>query len=181
MPPARLFERSPTVWPPRAYDTSSFGIHRLTVLATSKDGLGATAQSTYTVVPASPAVADLAPKTLLLSNVSETHKRWREGDALAHLAKSSKAPIGTTFAFTLSVSLQVRLSFPRTVRGHPVPAGVLSFTGHSGTNKIAFDGRISRSRRLEPGNYKLTITARSAIGERSVSAPLTFTLFSSAR
>ena len=156
-------------------------MHSLTVLAASKDGLGTTATSTYTVVPAPLfALADVAPAPLV-SDVSESHKRWREGDALARLTKSSKPPFGTTIAFTLRVSSRVRLDFAQTVRGHTVPAGVLSFAGHSGPNKVAFQGRISRSKRLKPGSYKVTITATTATGERSVSTPLIFTIVNSTR
>lgn len=40
-----------------------------------------------------------------------------------------------------------------------VPAAIL--IGHPGTNRVAFQGRISRHKKLKPGHYKLTATARS--------------------
>ena len=43
-------------------------------------------------------------------------------------------------------------------------AGALSFNAHAGTNKVAFDGRISRAKRLKPGHYTLIIRATNAAG-----------------
>jgi hypothetical protein len=41
-----------------------------------------------------------------------------------------------------------------------VTAGTLSFTGHKGTNKVVFQGSISRARKLKPGARGWIATAR---------------------
>jgi hypothetical protein len=51
----------------------------------------------------------------------------------------------------------------------------LSFIGHSGTNKVAFQGRISRSNTLKPGRYTLLISAANTAGHSSPQQ-LTFTI-----
>ena len=62
----------------------------------------------------------------------------------------------------LSVSVGVFLS------------AALSFTVGAGAQKVAFEGRLSRTRRLSAGTYTLTIVARNAAGRRSLPAQLTF-------
>jgi hypothetical protein len=62
-----------------------------------------------------------------------------------------------------------------------VTAGTLSFTGHSGMNRVVFQGRISRANKLKPGRYTLVITATNTAGQTSAgqtSAPqkLSFTI-----
>jgi hypothetical protein len=41
-------------------------------------------------------------------------------------------------------------------------AGAISLSAHSGTDKIAFQGRISPTRKLKPGTYTVTFTATNA-------------------
>jgi len=57
-----------------------------------------------------------------------------------------------------------------------IPAGALAFTGHSGTNRVSFQGRISTSKKLAPGAYALVITATNSAGQRSQSRALGFTI-----
>jgi hypothetical protein len=54
--------------------------------------------------------------------------------------------------------------------------GKLSFSGHSGTNKVSFQGRTSRSHELALGPYTLIITATNAAGQRSKPLQITFTI-----
>lgn len=61
------------------------------------------------------------------------------------------------------------------VYGRTVKAGTLTFAGHSGTDRVAFQGRISPVEKLEPGRYTLAITATSA-GVRSAPKSLSFTI-----
>ncbi len=46
-------------------------------------------------------------------------------------------------------------------------AGVLILTGHAGTDKIIFEGRLSKKQKLAPGAYTLTITASNSSGRSS--------------
>jgi hypothetical protein len=55
-------------------------------------------------------------------------------------------------------------------------AGTLTFVGHSGTNKVAFQGRISPVEKLKPGRYTLVITATNSAGVRSAPTSLSFTI-----
>lgn len=57
-----------------------------------------------------------------------------------------------------------------------VTKGTLSFAGHTGANRVSFQGNISRSRKLGPGNYTLLITASSSAGQRSQTRSLSFTI-----
>jgi hypothetical protein len=57
-----------------------------------------------------------------------------------------------------------------------VVKGTLSFTGHSGKNRVSFQGRISHSKKLLPGTYTLVITATNAAGQNSAPSRLSFTI-----
>jgi hypothetical protein len=50
------------------------------------------------------------------------------------------------------------------------------FNGHAGTNKVRFLGRLSRSKRLKPGRYTLTVTAIDSAGNRSNAKTISFTV-----
>jgi hypothetical protein len=54
--------------------------------------------------------------------------------------------------------------------------GTLTFIGRSGLNKVAFQGRISRSKKLPLGAYTLQITALNSAGKRSSPRTLNFTI-----
>ena len=138
--------------------------------------------------PAPPSVANLA----------QSHRKWREGNALARFARKQKLPpLGTTFSFTLNEQARVSFAFTQRVGGREVnrkcvtqtkknrrkhackrtvTRGTLSFTGHAETNKVSFQGRISHSLELQPGTYTLIITATNAAGQRSAPKQLTFTI-----
>jgi hypothetical protein len=57
-------------------------------------------------------------------------------------------------------------------------AGALTLGGHAGTDKVAFQGRLTRSRKLAPGSYTVTIVAADAAGRRSQARSLRFTIVS---
>jgi hypothetical protein len=164
------------------------GTHIFTAAATDNAGQQSSQSVTYTVL-AIP----------VLARAHQTHNRWRGGSKLAHFSRrrKPKPPVGTTFSFALNEQARVTFTFTqqlpgRKVRGKCVaptkhnrhkPAckrivtpGTLAFTGHPGTNKVFFDGRLSRSKRLKPGRYTLTITATNAVGQHSRSQKLTFTI-----
>jgi hypothetical protein len=54
--------------------------------------------------------------------------------------------------------------------------GVLVLGGHAGADRVGFQGRISRTKRLTPGRYTAVITAINGAGQRSAPRTLTFTI-----
>ncbi|MGO8906637.1 MAG: hypothetical protein ACLQMH_13585 [Solirubrobacteraceae bacterium] len=107
----------------------------------------------------------------------QSNRIWREGAAQASFARKHRAlPIGTTFSFTVNEQASIGLAFTQQVgrRKRAITRGTLSFTGHAGTNRLFFGGRVSRSKMLAPGSYTLVITARSAVGGHSSSSRLSF-------
>lgn len=138
-----------------------------------------------------------SPTAPSVTNVTQAHGTWRDGNLLAHLTSTRRPPVGTTFAFALSEQAHVDLAFTQRIGGRKVKGrcvaqtktnrrqgacqrtvtrGRLSFSGHSGTNRVSFQGRISRTQKLEPGRYTLTITATNATGQRSSAKALRFTI-----
>ena len=135
--------------------------------------------------------------TPTVSGASQSNPAWREGNRLPSFARKNKRPpVGTTFSFALNESASVSLAFTQQVGGRKVkgkcvaltnknrrkPActrtvtrGVLSFRGHTGLNKVFFQGRITVLKELPLGRYTLLITA-SAAGQRSKPQTLRFTI-----
>jgi hypothetical protein len=146
--------------------------------------------------------APVAPLTApTLSGVRQTAKTWREGNARAHITASKngkkKLAVGTTFSFGLTEPASVTLTFTQRANGRKIKGncvaqtkanrhshsckrtvtrGKLVFTGQPGANKVSFQGRISRSKKLPPGTYTLIITATNAAGQRSSPKQLSFTI-----
>ena len=104
--------------------------------------------------------------------------------------------MGTTFSFALNTGATVKFDFRRAMPGRRVNSrcvaptkrnqqkkactrivsqGVLSLSGHAGTNKISFQGRLSAAKKLPPGTYTLVLTATSASG-RSSPTSISFTI-----
>jgi FG-GAP repeat len=145
----------------------------------------------------SPSVASESSLPPAVQNARESTTRWREGNELARISGAKKTPTGTTFSFSLNESATVTFSFAQRVSGREVSgkcveqteksrrkpacrrtatAGNLTFTGHSGTNKVAFQGRISAVMKLKPGSYTLVIMATNSAGVRSAPKSLSFTI-----
>ena len=57
-----------------------------------------------------------------------------------------------------------------------VPSGSLSFSAGAGPHTLAFQGRVTRTRKLKPGTYTLTITATNAAGQRAAKTLSPFTI-----
>lgn len=149
-------------------------------------------------VIAEPAGASAATTPILsISNARQSHKSWREGNALATTAVRRRLPpIGTTFSFTLNEQASVHLSFTQQEDGSSLNGrcvaktsknrrhackltltrGTLSVTGQPGENKVSFEGRISRSKKLKPGNYSVVITASNAADKQTGPERLNFTI-----
>jgi hypothetical protein len=129
------------------------------------------------------------------TGVAQSHRRWRVGGKLASFASARKPPVGTTFQFTLNQAATVRFAFAQLLPGRQVngkcvaqttrnrnhkactrsvPSGSLSFSAGAGPHKLAFQGRLGRTK-LKPGTYALTITATNAAGQRATTT-LAFTI-----
>ncbi len=163
--------------------------------ATDNLGSSSSQTATYNVVSVS-SLTNATPAPAL-SRVRQSANSWREGNRLAQISSKKRPPVGTTFSFTLNEQASVSFSFTRRVAGRKVgakcvaqsprnakrkacrrtvTAGTLSFTGHSATNRVVFQGRVSRSKKLTPGRYTLIITASNSAGARSAPVSLSFTI-----
>ncbi len=122
--------------------------------------------------PSPPGPTDTSPPPAV-QHARQSATRWREGNRLASISRT-KTPTGTTFSFSLNEQATVTFSFAPSVSGRKV--GTLTFPGHSGTNRVAFQGRISPKEKLKPGRYTLSITATNSAGVRSAPKSLSFTI-----
>lgn len=165
-----------------------------------QNGVSAAYGADQTFTTSAPPVAGPGPSNVpTVSNASQSHAVWREGKKAAALSRTSKkkAPVGTTFSFTLDQSANVRFVFAQQVGGRSVKGrcvaqtksnrrkrackrtvtrGTLSFAAHSGLNKLAFQGLLTRSKKLPPGRYTVLISAANAAGRRSATRSLRFTI-----
>jgi hypothetical protein len=101
---------------------------------------------------------------------------------------SRLAPVGTTIKFSLSEPARVKVEFLQSRSGRKVRkvckalthanrnrrhctrtivAATLSATGHTGKNKLRFQGRLSKHKTLKPGHYTVRITATDTAGNTS--------------
>ncbi len=154
--------------------------------------------TTPTVLPpALPPVSTLlAPTALSVSGFSESAARWRRGKSLPRISRAG-APVGTLYTFSLNEPASVSFAFTQQVAGRRVGGRCVapghsnlskpkcrrtlrvasfSLAGHTGLNKVRFQGRVSSAKTLQPGAYRVTIGARDARGLRAVSQALGFTI-----
>jgi hypothetical protein len=157
------------------------------VVATNAFGTTSGEGRTFTTVAVAPTI----------TGARQSHRRWRLGSKLATLSKARRPPIGTTFSFTLNEQAQVSLVFKQKRRGREingkcvaetkhnrhkracertVTPGSLAFNAQAGTDRVSFQGRISRSKKLTPGRYRLVISAVNTAGQRSKPDTLSFTI-----
>jgi subtilase family serine protease len=167
-------------------DTATLGRHRFTLTATDSNGVGSTANVSYTVVAVRPE----------LSDVSEAASRWVE-----RRGSGARAPVGTTFSFSLDQPARVTLSFARTTSGRvadgrcvssrlaaqqakpctwSVAAGTLAVTAEPGANALDFAGHTSAGQ-LPAGTYKVVLRATGLGGRPSVAVSLRFTIAAAKR
>ena len=57
-----------------------------------------------------------------------------------------------------------------------IPSGSLPVIGHAGLDRVNFQGRLTHSKRLIPGNYTATVTTRDSLGLRTLTRALPFTI-----
>lgn len=152
---------------------------------------------TSTTPPAvTPAPASVAP---VLSHLTQTRASWRLGRALAVVSGAARrrAPIGTSFSFSLSEAAGVTFAFGQGVPGRRsgrrcvaqtkknragrpcqrvLTRGMLTVVGHVGVNHVSFQGRFSSNGTLKVGRYVLSVTAANAAGQHSSSSSLAFAI-----
>ena len=164
---------------------SSVAIDGTTILAGAPgdDATGHVDQGSASVffapvpLPVPPAVEPV------LTKLKVSPKTSRRGTALPKLARSKK---GTRISFTLSAAASVKLSFGKAAKGRKVgksckkptrsnraerkctrykSTGSFTVSGKAGANKVSFASKLSKSKRLSLGNYKLTATPTNAGGK----------------
>ncbi len=132
-----------------------------------------------------------------VTGFSQSAARWRRGRSLPHISSAGGTPVGTTFSFSLNEQATVSFAFTQQVGGRKVKGkcvaqtkknrrksackrtvtrGTLTFTGHTGMNKVSFQGRISHSKKLGLGSYTLVMSATNAAGQHSSPRQLSFTI-----
>jgi alpha-tubulin suppressor-like RCC1 family protein len=155
--------------------------------------LGA-AQVTFSVTDRFGIEASSAPLSLsvgaarpVVTHLRQSHRRWRQGRRLAKASspatrtlaarprKRKRPPVGTVFRFRLNEKARVRLAFAIRKGKRFRKTGALTVAGHKGKNRVRFQGRISHRKKLRPGRYKLTVTAKRD-GPRSKPRTLRFTI-----
>ncbi len=166
------------------------------------DGFGGALSSatSVTVNPAPPAGPSGPGSTAApaLTDFAQTHATWRAGKALAVFAKAAKrAPVGTRLSFTLDQPATVALAFTQSVTGRKSGArcvaqtprnhkaksckrtltlGTIKHAGRAGKNTVSFQARLSNTKKLKPGHYRVTATAVNAAGKASKPSTLSFTI-----
>jgi hypothetical protein len=163
-------------------------------VAENSAGVSVGADQSFTTAPV--IGKQLPPLPPRISAASQSHRRWRAGRHLATFSRK-RAPLGTTFSFTINEQAGVSFTFTQKVNGRRVHGrcvaqnrknrrkrgckrivtrGVLSLAAHAGANKVAFQGVISHSKKLRRGTYTMLITATNAARQRSNTKSLTFTI-----
>jgi hypothetical protein len=133
----------------------------------------------------------------VISHASESHSAWRVASGASRKARRRRAPVGTSFAFTLDQAATVTVELTRQLPGRwlggacvalnrhnrgaaactrAVGKGGLVWAGHTGTNAVPFAGRVPGMKLLAPGSYVATIIAHNAAGQASNAVGLEFTI-----
>jgi hypothetical protein len=121
-----------------------------------------------------------------LTRLTAGPSAFRLGSLLPRLSRS--APVGTTLRFTLSEAARVTFTVQAKTAGRRVgrrcvkPAranrtrprctrlvtkGSFALNARQGADRVRFQGRLSATRRLAPGRYRLVLGAVDAAGNRS--------------
>ena len=95
-------------------------------------------------------------KRLKVRGLKVKPKRFRMGSDLPRVAK-----VGTVIKFRLNGDARVKLKFLRKRAGRkPVLKGKFGYRAEAGKQRIRFEGRLSRKKKLRPGKYKLVVRAK---------------------
>ena len=108
----------------------------------------------------------------IISGLAVSNARFRVGAAATPLA-ARRAPVGTTFRYTLSEPATVTVAIQRSRGRRWVKAATLQRAGRLGANRLRFSGRVGR-RKLAPGRYRAVFTATDTGGNRSSGARIGF-------
>jgi Tol biopolymer transport system component len=140
--------------------------------------------ATVTINVAAPPQPDL-DQPPVVSNVTVKPGKWRLG---SRLPKVSAVRTGATVRWRLSEDASTKLIFQRALKGRRVGkrcvkqtsanaskprckrfrnAGSLTRNGKAGANALSFQGRLTRSKRLSPGIYRVAAQARDSAGQLS--------------
>jgi hypothetical protein len=173
------------------------GTYTVTLHSTDELGNGTSTGGKVTIAPAvttAPTPSPPAP-TLAAASIPPTIGAVSQSASVWH--QHGKSRIGTTFSISLNEQAAVGFSFLRHVNGRmagrkclattprnagrrvcsrTVITGAFSFAGHSGMNKVGFQGLVLHAKKLSPGRYTLVITATNAAGQRSSPKSLSFTV-----
>lgn len=124
-------------------------------------------QAGETVPANNTAAVSVTVDRLAFASVKLSRRVFRLGRRLPKLSR--RVATGTTIRFALPEAARVKLSFAKRTgkRKRFRTAGSFTVHAHAGTNRLRFQGSLSRRRRLKPGRYRLTLTAVDALGNRS--------------
>jgi hypothetical protein len=128
------------------------------------------AQGTSQIATALGADQTFTTKRLKVRRVRIKPKRFRMGSDLPRVAK-----VGTVIKFRLNGDAKVKLKFLRIKPGRLVPKGAFKYKAEAGKQRIRFEGRLSRKKKLRPGKYKLVVRAKTE-GVKSKKAKAKFRL-----
>jgi PKD domain len=163
----------------------SAGKYQVTVTGADSLGNATSISATVTIGPRFPSI----------THARESHRVWREGRRLASISRRRRPPVGTVFSFALNETAQVTLNFGQRLGGRRVKRrcvaptrgnrhgkrctrtlqrGMIAFHAHAGANRVSFDGRLSRAKRLKPGRYAVSISATDVAGRHSHPVTLRF-------
>jgi hypothetical protein len=162
---------------------------------TGNDGVSTSSPGTITIHVGTNPNGTIDTKAPRFSSVRLSAKRWRRGPGLPRIAK---AKVGTTISFKLDEAGRVTIGFQRVRAGRrvgrrcvkPTPGNrsrrpckrfvragsIPAFAGKVGLNKVRFQGRLTRSRRLGLGTYRVVLSVVDSAANRSTRNGPTFTI-----